>query len=165
MLLCPTHHRLIDRKENEFIYPIAALHKMKVEHESRVLKRLDQDRMSTNAEVARSILPLLEENRQSWAQYGPLSELAKTQPYNDAAHAMWVSERLSVIVPNNRKIAAQLEAHKFMFDVNEQEAIVAFLMHERSYEQWVQDAIPYAAVKRFPTEFNDLIGRLANVGA
>lgn len=165
ILLCPTHHTLIDRKENEAVYTVAALHAMKDAHESRVLERLDKAPFPTKADLARKILPLLEQNRQSWAQYGPLSELARSQPHNEAAHAVWESERLSVIVPNNRKIETQLAQHKGLFNAGEQAVIAAFLMHARSYEQWVEDAIPYAAVKRFPVEFDDLIRGLADGSA
>lgn len=165
ILLCPTHHTMIDRKENEAVHTVVVLHAMKANHEARVLERLDQDFMPTKAEVARSIIPLLEENRQSWAQYGPLSELALKQPHNEAAHAVWMSERLSVIVPNNRKIAAELDAHRALFDPGEQANIAAFLMHVRSYEQWVQEAIPYAAVKGFPMDFDAMVRALADGGA
>lgn len=164
VLLCPTHHTLIDRKENEAVYTVEALHAMKADHEARVLERLGQDAKKTKSDIALAILPLLEANRQSWAQYGPQSDLAIAEPYNEAAHAVWVSERLSVIVPNNRKMAAELRAHMFLFDAGEQAKITAFLMHARSYEQWVQDAIPYATVRRFPMEFDDLIRGLANGG-
>ncbi|MCF1741458.1 HNH endonuclease [Paradevosia shaoguanensis] len=157
MLLCPTHHTLIDRKENEAVFTVEILHAMKAEHEASVMQRLDQDPGPNKDAVVASILALLEENRQSWAQYGPLSELARSQPHNEAAHAVWVSERLSVIVPNNRMIAEQLKAHRSLFEASDQEAISAFLLHVRGYEQWVQDAIPYAAVKRFPAEFERLI--------
>lgn len=103
ILLCPTHHRLIDRKENEATYTVKVLLAMKADHEARVLARLDEEPMKTKADIARAILPPLEVNKQSWAQYGPLSEIARSQPHNEEAHAMWVDERLSVIVPNNRK--------------------------------------------------------------
>jgi len=164
ILLCPTHHTLIDRKENESVFTVAALQEMKAAHEAQVLERLDKDEFRTNAALVRTILPLLEENKQSWAHYGPISELARAQPYNDAVHAVWVSERLSVIVPNNRKIADLLVEHKGLFNASEQEAIAAFLMHARGYEQWVDDAIPYAAVKRFPVKFDQLIRRIAGGG-
>ncbi len=165
ILLCPTHHTLIDRKENEAVYTIEILREMRAEHEVRVLERLDQDPMLTNQDVASVILPLLEENRQSWAQYGPLSELARMQPHNERVHAVWVSERLSVIVPNNLKIATQLKKHIALFGAGDQRVVTTFLIHVRSYEQWVQDTIPYAAVKRFPMEFDDLIRGLADGGA
>ncbi|CAN7287784.1 HNH endonuclease [Devosia sp. LjRoot3] len=157
MLLCPTHHTLIDREENEAVFTVEILHSMKAAHEAAVMRRLDVDPQPTKGDVTASILPILEENRQSWAQYGPLSELARTQPHNEAAHAVWLSERLSVIVPNNRKIAEQLVLHRGLFAAAEQAAISAFLLHARGYEQWVEDTIPYAAVKRFPAEFDSLV--------
>jgi hypothetical protein len=165
ILLCPTHHTLIDRNETEAVYTVAMLQAMKAAHEARVLERLDKESTLTKADLARSILPLLEENRQSWSQYGPQSELARTQPHSEAAYAVWVSERLSLIVPNNRKIVAHLTEHRALFDLGEQAAIAAFLIHTRSYEQWVADAIPYAAVRRFPMVFDDLIRGLVDGGA
>ena len=165
ILLCPTHHTIIDAKENEAVYSVEVLHDMKAQHEARVLILLDQDSKPTRVDIANAILPLLEENRQTWAQYGPLSELARTQPNNEAAHAVWLSERLSIIVPNNRKIYELLEEHKSLFPPNEQGAVAEFLLHVRSYQQWVEDTIPYAAVKRFPKAFDDLIRGIADDSA
>ena len=133
ILLCPTHHTRIDRKENEIVYTVAVLHAMKAEHEARVLVRLDQEPMKSKADIASAILPLLEENRQSWDQYGPLSDLAKTQPYNGAAHAVWLSERHSVIIPNNRKIAAELDAQKGLFVDADERALARRIHGPRAY--------------------------------
>lgn len=165
ILLCPTHHALIDRKENEMVFKVATLHKMKTAHETRVMARLDKNESLSKTTLAQVILPLLEENRQSWAQYGPMSELARTQPFNEAVYSVWLTERLSVIVPNNRKIVAMLADHEHAFDHDEQKALAAFRLHVRSYEQWVHDTISYAAVKRFPIVFDDLIRRTTNVGS
>jgi hypothetical protein len=161
ILLCPTHHTLIDKKENEGVYSVAELHRMKDAHESKVLQLMVRPN-SERTDIAKSILALLEENKQSWAQYGPLSELARRQPFNEAAFAVWESERLSVIVPNNRKICSILTDHQNQFVPNEQEAVAAFLTHSRSYEKWVADTIPYAAVVRFPASFDALIREIAN---
>src|SRR5208283_5680560 len=40
ILLCPNHHTLIDKPENENIYSVDVLIKMKIAHENNVLKRL-----------------------------------------------------------------------------------------------------------------------------
>lgn len=157
ILLCPTHHTLIDRKENEGAYPADALHKIKSAHEVTVLKIMDGGQGMGRQQVFSEILALLEENRQSWSQYGPLSELAKSQPNSDAAHAVWISERLSIIVPNNRKISAILRAHRAVFQPGELQPVALFLIHARSYERWVEDEIPYAAVVRFPAAFESAI--------
>lgn len=164
ILLCPTHHTLIDRKENEATYSVGVLHTMKAAHEAAVLSRMDEcdpDR----ERVFFNILGLIEENRQSWAQYGPRSNLAKSQPHNEAAHAVWLSERLSVIVPNNRKIAEFLNERKAVFQPDELKAVSDFLIHARSYERWVHDQIPYAAVVRFPVAFEAVIREGLNAGA
>jgi hypothetical protein len=161
-LLCPTHHRRIDRKENETVYSVEILSKMKARHEERVLERLDNVNQPTKTELARLILQPLEENRQSWLQYGPMSDLARSEPHNYAARAVWLSERLSIVIPNNRKIAKLLNEHKAQFDAGEQGVIAAFLLHVRSYEKWVDDSIPYTAVKRFPAEFDELIRRVSD---
>lgn len=165
ILLCPTHHTLIDRKENEVAYTVEILHEMKSVHEEKVLERLERIQKPEKLDVSREILTLLEENHLSWAQFGPTSELARSQPHNEAAHAAWVSERLSIIVPNNRKIAAILTENKSVFDAEEQMINLSFLIHARSYEKWVQDEIPYSAVVRFPQEFDELIRKVAVVGA
>lgn len=157
ILLCPTHHTLIDRNENEGVYPADALHHMKTAHETFVLKIMDGGQGMGRKQVLSEILALLEENRQSWSQYGPLSELAMSQPNSDAAHAVWVSERLSIIVPNNRKISSILKAHRAVFEQGEHEPIAQFLIHARSYERWVEDEIPYAAVVRYPAAFEAAI--------
>src|SRR3546814_3684872 len=91
-------------------------------------------------------------------------ELARSRPHDEAAHAVWKAERLSVIVPNNRKIAALLNDFAGDFEADEQAIVASFQLHERSYERWVEDETTYAAVKRFPTEFDDWVRRAAHAG-
>src|SRR3546814_14625787 len=56
ILLCPTHHTLIDRKENEAAYPVELLLEMKAAHEARILDLLDLGGSPTKGQLARSIL-------------------------------------------------------------------------------------------------------------
>lgn len=165
ILLCPNHHTEIDEKQNEGVFTVAILHKMKTKHEDWVDQRTDTDESLERQTLAQSILVLLEENHQSWLTYGPMSELALSEPHNDEVFSIWVSERLSTIVPNNRKITGLLERHRGALDPDDQKAISAFLLHSRSYESWVNDEISYAGVLRFPAEFADRIRRAANGGA
>lgn len=165
ILLCPTHHRLIDRKENETLYTVEILHEMKRKHEAKVLDRLDIEKTLTRSNVAAQILSLLEENHESWSQYGPLSEIARREPHNNEVHAVWVSERLSIIVPNNRIIAEMLKAKRKLFHSSEQKEIASFLIHARSYESWVRDEIPYKAVVRFPLEFAAMIRKIIDASS
>lgn len=162
ILLCPTHHTLIDRKENEALYTVKLLHEMKTAHEAKISERVDSGDNPSRLALACKIFVLLAENRESWTQYGPGSEVAQKEPNNAEVHAVWVSERLSVIVPNNRHIAEILKQHRETFLPNEQEAISSFLIHARSYERWVQDEVPYSAVMRFPTKFETMINEVVH---
>lgn len=157
ILLCPNHHTLIDKPENQGIYSADVLTKMKITHENIVLKRLEVKEMSNSEKVKEKIAVYLAENRQAWLQYGPLSDAAQKNPHNKEIHAVWISERLSTIVPNNRIIANLLEANRDLFDRQEQTIISQFLSHVKSYEKWVQDEIPYQAVMQFPVDFEHLI--------
>src|SRR3546814_8638858 len=55
-----------------------------------------------------------------------------TTLFRSAAHAVWKAERLSVIVPNNRKIAALLNDFAGDFEADEQAIVASFQLHERS---------------------------------
>lgn len=162
ILMCPTHHRLIDQKENEAIYTVETLHEMKRAHENKILERLDDPAPTDKHSVASEIFALLEENRHSWEQFGPASNIALNEPHNEAVQLVWQNERLSTITPNNRKISNLLRKFRKYFDPANQELISSFLSHTHSYELWVQDKIPYAAVVRFPVRFKQMIENIIN---
>lgn len=159
ILLCPTHHTLIDVPENESLYSPDILTSMKNEHEASVTHRLDSATISNISDLKNQIAIYLAENRQAWLQYGPQSENARRMPHNEQLYAIWLSERLSTIVPNNRLIAELLRTHRNLFDRPDQAIISQYLAHVNSYEKWVNDEIPYQAVLRFPIEFDNLINR------
>ena len=157
MLLCPNHHTLIDKSENEEIYPVGILMEMKITHEHNISERLDFAKISSIGELKDEISVCLAENHQTWLQYGPLSENAQKNPHSEEIYAIWVSERLSTIVPNNRLIVGLLDVYRKLFDRADQAIVSQFLAHAKSYEMWVNDEIPYTAVLRFPVEFENLI--------
>jgi len=157
ILLCPTHHTLIDKPENESEYTVDVLNAMKSEHERYISNRLAQDKPDTVEQLKDKVSVYLSENRQAWEQYGPLSESAQKNPNNDQIHALWVSSRLSTIVPNNREMVKILKENRGLFSRLEQRIVSKFLIHVESYEQWVNDEIPYEAVLRFPVDFDELI--------
>lgn len=157
ILLCPTHHTLIDKPENEKEYTVDILLEMKMVHERSISKRLEAEDLSDIEKVKDKIAIYLAENKQAWLQYGPLSELAQQNPHSDEIYAVWTSERLSTIVPNNRKIVNILKTYRKLFARNHQSIISSFLSHANSYERWVNDELPYKAVLQFPIEFEQLI--------
>jgi len=157
ILLCPTHHTLIDKAENESEYTVELLHQMKNEHENFISNRLSTEAI-TNVEQLKDMISIyLSENHQAWDQYGPLSANARRNPNNDKVFALWTSARLSTIIPNNRKIAKILQENRMLFSRQEQRIVSRFITHVQSYETWVNDEIPYQAVLRFPKDFEALI--------
>jgi HNH endonuclease len=162
ILLCPTHHSLIDRAENKERFLVEYLQQIKADHEAFVRLRLHPVPATDKQAIAREIAPLLVANHQVWLNYGPLSDFARKNPNNDAAYAVWLSERLGTIVPNNRRITEILEDGVHAFTLAEQGIISDFQLHARSYERWVADEIAYEGVVRFPKAFTDLIEETLN---
>lgn len=161
ILLCPNHHTLIDKPENLKKYPVEVLHKMKSDHERYVHERLEIRSFGKKEEVAAYVYPLLKENHEVFMSFGPKSEIARKNPESDA-HGVWVSERLSTIIPNNRKIVEITETNSGLFTPAEQAILKKFSLHARSYEGWVTDDVSYEGVVPFPEEFDKLIAGLTD---
>ncbi|WP_433692419.1 HNH endonuclease signature motif containing protein [Herbaspirillum seropedicae] len=157
ILLCPTHHDLIDKPENEKKYSVEWLLDQKRKFEIGIIGSLTSGEIHSLERLKAVVAPLLAENRQAWSQYGPLSDLARKNPNSDKLAGFWKSARLTTIVPNNRAIAEILKKHRLLFDISAQDTISRFLAHAKSYELWVQDDIPYEAVERFPVDFELII--------
>lgn len=157
ILLCPTHHTLIDKKESEAVYPVDFLLEMKNQHESFILNRLGVGNFKNTDQLKAAISIYMSENHQAWEQYGPLSDNARRNPNNVKVHALWTSARLSTIIPNNREVVTLLRENRELFLRIEQRIISKFITHVESYEAWVNDDIPYQAVLRFPTDFEELV--------
>lgn len=157
ILLCPNHHTLIDKPENEETYSVDVLTQMKITHEKQISTRLEATSVSDVNALKDHIAIFLAENHQAWLQYGPLSDNALKNPHSDEIYAIWLSERLSTIVPNNRMIVGLLDKYRNLLDRSAQGIVSQFLMHAQSYEKWVNDEIPYQAVLRFPVVFETLI--------
>ncbi|MGR7828696.1 HNH endonuclease signature motif containing protein [Klebsiella aerogenes] len=157
ILLCPTHHTLIDKVENVDRFSVEILHEMKREHEVSISNRLAIIKFESVDKLKDQISTYLAENHQSWEQFGPLSDNAKKNPNSEQIYAVWTSERLSIIVPNNREIVKILQGNRELFSRNEQRLVSKFIQHAESYERWVNDEIPYNAIQRFPLDFETLI--------
>lgn len=157
ILLCPTHHSTIDKKENEPRFPVGLLKQFKSNHEAFVQARLTPELLQSRQMLAKAIAPLLAENHQAWLSVGPHSEIARKNPHSDSAYSAWLSERLSTIVPNNRRISAILRDSSMLLLPSDRPVVAAFLQHARSYDRWVSDKVSYESVQRFPKAFSDLI--------
>lgn len=157
VLLCPTHHTIIDKPENLSIYTVDFLIKMKEEHLANVKAKLRADEISDLNELKAKIIPYLTDNYSNWAEYGPLSQKARRNPHNVDLHKIWLHIRLEKILPNNRIILELLKTNRSLFDNIDQQTISDFITHVESYENWVVSDNTYETVKPFPQAFNKLI--------
>jgi hypothetical protein len=157
ILLCPNHHTTIDKPENEIIFPTELLLAMKAQHEIRISECLTPAPIDTLDRLKDKLSIYLAENHQAWFLYGPQSNNAKLFPHNDEISAIWLSERLTTIVPNNRIMSKLTIQYRTFFPRAEQSTVSRFLSHVSSYEKWVHNEIPYQAIERFPQEFEHLI--------
>ncbi|WP_159008523.1 HNH endonuclease [Bradyrhizobium sp. S69] len=160
ILLCPTHHTLIDKPENEAAFTVNSLLNMKLQHNADVENRFKSKIFANKQEVANTIHPLLAQNKAVFKNYGPRSEIARKNPESDA-HAAWLSMRLSTIVPNNRRIAELTSKNANLFSADEQNTLAEFEVHASGYEKWVNNETSYEGVVRFPASFETLIQELA----
>lgn len=164
ILLCPNHHTLIDKTENEGQFSVEKLLEFKDQHESRISARLEVQQFANKYEVAAAALPFILQNQEVFLMHGPASEIARRNPHSDA-HVLWLDERLSTIVPNNRALLSLVDQNKGLFSPQEQKVLSKFQAHVRSYERWVEDEVSYEGVVRFPTDFQKLIEELASASA
>jgi hypothetical protein len=84
ILLCPTHHTLVDKAHE--LYPEDVLLGWKSEHESRVRSLLGSPSYSNKNEMCVAIHRLLIENHSTWATYGPESDIARRNPFSNVAN-------------------------------------------------------------------------------
>ncbi|WP_336026044.1 HNH endonuclease [Acinetobacter pittii] len=157
VLLCPTHHTIIDKPENLSIYTVDFLMKMKEEHLANVKAKLKVDEISDLNSLKDKIVPYITNNHTNWIEYGPLSLRAKRNPYNTDLHKIWLHIRLEKIIPNNRIILELLKTNRNLFESKDQQTISDFITHVESYENWVTGDATYESVKPFPQAFNKLI--------
>ena len=156
VLLCPTHHTIIDKPENEARYSVDALLQMKAIQEESIRRQLTTPEVRSREDVKALVTPYLEENRIVFESLGPSSRIARRNPFSDA-HERWEIEKSRTIVPNNRAIAALLRKGSAYFSMAEQRTIASFLRHQQSYEDWVLEGISYESVLRFPADFERLM--------
>lgn len=155
ILLCPTHHREVDKAPEGF-YSVEKLLNWKKTHEERVRQSFLNPRFTDRTELATAIKRLLIQNRVIWRQYGPESEEAQRNPLSNL-YQIWTLRKLSTIVPNNRKIISIIQENKDLFQINDLEACMQFIEHAEGFER--NCYIRTEDIHRFPPAFEEVIDR------
>ncbi|HVW24144.1 MAG TPA: hypothetical protein VHC69_02170 [Polyangiaceae bacterium] len=156
VLLCPTHHRVVDKAPTRF--PEELLHRWKSEHETRVRRALEAPHYESKPDLCAAILKLLIENRATWQAYGPDSSEAQRNPLSNTAR-LWVLRKLGDMLPKNRRIIHLVRAHAGMFDAGEYATCCTFIEHAEGFEASTYDRME--GVPRFPVAFEEVMRNAA----
>lgn len=151
ILLCPTHHTMIDKTPSK--YPQETLHKWKREHEDRVALA-NRVRIESKKDLCTRVYAILCENKHIWVEFGPESLIAKTN-FISTASRHWQIQKLKVILPNNRRIIEIMEINMSLLNATDIVAFTAFKTHALAFESsafFVIDHVP-----RFPIKFEERI--------
>ena len=152
ILLCPTHHTLVDKEAASF--PADELRSIKSQHEGRVRSALATNQPKTRSDLFLQIRVLLAENHQIWKTWGPESEEAKRNPVSSAAE-VWTLRKLDRIVPNNRKIIDLLRSATHLLSPEELRIAFEFIEHAEAFEGNCYN--PREGAPRFPRAFGDMV--------
>lgn len=159
ILLCPTHHRLID-KAKKGTFTEEMLIQWKYEHENKIREVFLLKKYSNKVEMAKAIKRLLIENYRIWLNFGPESVGALNNPLSNL-YKIWGLRKLSTIIPNNRKIINIIKAHEDLFELEDLDNCFEFIEHAEVFENSCYSRIEGA--KRFPKEFEEVINKYAEV--
>ena len=151
MLLCPNHHREID-KAPDGAFPIEVLHEWKRAHEEMVRSVGSTEHFASSDELVAVVRMLLAENRVTWETLGPKSEVAQRKP-NSNAHHLWELRRADRIVPNNRRIINVIRANQRLLRPEQVEPFAAFVNHAEAYEENVYERVDDYPM--FPQSFQE----------
>jgi hypothetical protein len=153
IVLCPSCHTLVDKAPHQF--PPAMLLKWKESHVEAVKRVLLTPVCKDRPELRRAVRVLLERNRGIFDTYGPHSTGA-ADPLAEAAK-QWQRLLLTEILPNNRKVAALLEANSQLLTEGEHKTLRAFIVHAEAleYNRVSGEKNPVAPV--FPKGMNGIL--------
>jgi hypothetical protein len=154
ILLCPTHHTLIDTAPAKF--PSEMLHEWKAKHETHVTTALAAPIFGSKSDLYTFVRRRLTENTEVHQRFGPDSPIAKSNPLSSAA-ALWTYRKLAVIIPNNRKIINAFTQNEALVSYNDWKLFVMFREHAETFEQSTYNRMDDDAVPRFPTQFAKIL--------
>jgi hypothetical protein len=149
ILLCPTHHTLVD-KSPEGKFTVEMMLEWKGDHEGRIAASLAAPIFPERSALDAFIRTRLIENHTCWKTYGPESQSASNNR-NSTAGLFWPFRKLSLIVPNNRQIISAIRSNQGLFTSAEYRTACDFIEHAEGFERHCTTATE--DVPRFPAAF------------
>lgn len=161
ILLCPTHHRMIDKAPND--YTVEQILGWKRSHERRIEERCEGERLPSKSMVCEEIVTLLDENYSTFITFGPESKVALRNPLSETSK-IWEIQKVSIVVPNNQRIVAIFEANSNFFEREERAKFLRFREHSVAFEQNAYERLDRESVPTFPDDFREMVEKGINSG-
>jgi hypothetical protein len=152
ILLCPTHHTLVDKAPET--YTIEILQRWKEQHEKRINDAYKTEKFDTFDGLRRFVTRILIANKEIINTFGPISDTAQRDPESNL-FSVWELRRLDRIIPNNKKILNVIDSNIEIVPSDILSIVENFRSHAEAYEKHVYDRLDSYPIfpKQFEQEF------------
>jgi hypothetical protein len=152
ILLCSLCHTIIDKAPE--VYSDSMVLGWKRTHAEKLSSLFGATLFEKRGDARAAIEGFLRENHQIFQDYGPHIEDAKN-PESGAAER-WTRKVLQKIIPNNRKVQAQLDVNKHLLNNRERETLERFRQHIDDLEARHIEGY-HEGASQFPAGMSDLL--------
>jgi hypothetical protein len=153
ILLCANCHTKIDKAPADFPDDMVAGWKRK--HVERIASLFGAIEHGDRAAARKAIEPALAENRAVFEKYGPDNDY-RANPESELAK-VWQRKMRAIILPNNRKIVAVLDANIRHLNTVERKTLEAFRQHIDDLEAKHIGEGGDDVASRFPDGMNEIL--------
>jgi len=158
ILLCANCHTTIDKAPADF--PDNMIREWKRKHVERINSLFGAAEYPDRASARKAIEPALTENRAVFDQYGPNNAYSE-DPESELAK-VWQRKMRAIILPNNRKVLAILDANRRHLSGAEAKTLEAFRQHIDDLEAKHIGEGNGDVASRFPTGMSDILSGAQN---
>lgn len=153
ILLCANCHTTIDKAPADF--PDNMIREWKRKHVERIKSLFGAVEYPDRASARNAIEPALTENRTVFEQYSPNNDYRK-DPESEFAK-VWQRKMRAIILPNNRKVLAILDANRRHLRQPEVKLLEAFRQHIDDLEAKHIGEGSRDVASRFPAGMSDIL--------
>lgn len=154
ILLCPTHHSMIDKAPKKFT--VDEILGWKKEHETRVNALLSGGWFDDKEDLFNATKNILLENIRIVNFCGPNSMVAKTNPLSNVSE-LWALKKEFNIIPNNTTIINNFERNIKYLDDKEKIIFHDFKVHAEMFKENNKFRMDAEAIPLFPIEFQNMV--------
>ena len=153
ILLCANCHTSIDKASADF--PDNMVREWKRKHVERISLLFGAVEYPDRASARKAIEPALTENRTVFDQYGPHNDY-RQNPESELAK-VWRRKMRAILLPNNRKVLAILDANRGHLSQIEAKTLAEFRQHIDDLEAKHIGEGSGDVASRFPTRISDIL--------